>query len=132
MQRAAMLRRIIPGRIEQERRTAKAMVEIYCEAHHGPNGPCADCAELVSYVYERLARCPFGDDKPTCFNCPVHCYRKDRREQIRDVMRFSGPRMMKRHPFLAILHLVEGRIDRLRGRRGARRPAPGSQPAPPT
>jgi hypothetical protein len=98
------------------------MVQIYCEARHGTRGLCPACDELLAYVVERLCKCPFRDDKPTCFNCPVHCYRKDRREQIQAVMRFSGPRMLKRHPVLAILHLIEGRIDRGRGRRGTRRP----------
>jgi hypothetical protein len=30
------------------------------------------------------------------------------RENIRDVMHYSGPRMLRRHPFLAIRHLLAG------------------------
>jgi hypothetical protein len=28
---------------------------------------------------------------------------------VREVMRYSGPRMLKRHPVLALAHLVDGR-----------------------
>jgi hypothetical protein len=30
------------------------------------------------------------------------------REKIRDVMRYSGPRMIWHHPFLAIGHIFDG------------------------
>ena len=36
----------------------------------------------------------------------VHCYQPQMREQIRQVMRYSGPRMLLYHPVLAIWHLV--------------------------
>ena len=42
-------------------------------------------------------------------NCPIHCYAKAEREQMREVMRHSGPRMLLRHPVLAIRHLLDGR-----------------------
>ena len=31
------------------------------------------------------------------------------REFAREVMRYAGPRMMTRHPYLALMHLVDGR-----------------------
>ncbi len=40
--------------------------------------------------------------KTFCANCKVHCYKPQMREQIRQVMRFSGPRMLLYHPVLAI------------------------------
>jgi hypothetical protein len=83
------------------------MVGMYCGDHH--DSTCADCAELLAYARERLLRCPYGDGKPTCANCPTHCYRTDRREQVRAVMRYSGPRMLTRHPLLAAAHLIDGR-----------------------
>jgi hypothetical protein len=38
----------------------------------------------------------------------VHCYQKDRRAQIKTVMRFAGPRMMWEHPWLSLCHLLDG------------------------
>ena len=88
------------------------MLGIYCGAHdhHAPdNRLCGDCAELADYAAARLTHCPYGDEKPTCASCPIHCYRPDRRERVKEVMRFSGPRMLLVHPVLALLHLRDER-----------------------
>ena len=63
----------------------------------------------MGYATRRLDRCVFGDDKPTCANCTVHCYSEAMREQVRAVMRYAGPRMLRRHPILAIRHVIDGR-----------------------
>jgi hypothetical protein len=88
------------------------MVRIFCGAHHGGSQLCPECAALLAYAEYRLERCPFQGDKPTCAACPVHCYRPAQRQRIRQVMRFSGPRMLWRHPYLALRHLLDGRRDR--------------------
>ena len=31
-----------------------------------------------------------------------------RRKEVRKVMRYAGPRMIRRHPILAVLHIVDG------------------------
>lgn len=101
-------------RIAREKKTIAAMINIYCGSHHDDRTvPCAECSKLLDYAYCRLDRCPFGEEKNTCNECPVHCYRRDRREQIREVMRFAGPRMLLRHPILALFHWY----DSLRGGR---------------
>lgn len=66
---------------------------------------CGECDRLLAYANGRLERCPFGAKKPSCGHCPVHCYKPAMRRQIKDVMRYAGPRMLYRHPILAILHL---------------------------
>jgi hypothetical protein len=52
-----------------------------------------------------------GTGRKPCEACPIHCYAKAEREQMREVMRYSGPRMLLRHPVLAIRHLLDGRKD---------------------
>ncbi len=69
---------------------------------------CAECAEFRSYAEKRLQKCPYGEDKPTCANCPIHCYKPARRAQVRKIMRYAGPRMLLRHPVLAITHQLDG------------------------
>jgi hypothetical protein len=92
----------------REAKTIAAMVHLYCRGHgHTEEVPlCADCARLLAYANRRLQRCVFGDAKPTCADCPVHCYRADMREQIRTVMRWAGPRMLLLHPVMAIAHMI--------------------------
>jgi predicted amidophosphoribosyltransferase len=95
-------------RLDRERRTIKAMMTLYCrDRHGGKKALCADCAELFSYANQRLDRCPFGEEKPTCAKCPVHCYQTQQREKIRAVMKYAGPRMTLRHPILAARHLLD-------------------------
>jgi predicted amidophosphoribosyltransferase len=95
--------------MKRERKTIEAMIRLYCRDHHGGEGElCSECEELLDYALARLDRCPFRENKPTCAKCPVHCYKPDMREQVRAVMRYAGPRMLRRHPVLAVLHLIDG------------------------
>jgi hypothetical protein len=94
----------------REQETIDTMMRMYCAHHHGGGDVlCPDCAELSEYARRRLERCVFGDAKPTCANCVVHCYNATMREKMRVMMRWSGPRMMLRHPILAIRHVLDGR-----------------------
>ena len=67
---------------------------------------CPECAALLDYALRRLDSCRFGNGKPSCRKCPVHCYRADMRERIRTVMRWAGPRMIFHHPLAATRHLL--------------------------
>ena len=102
-------------RSAREQHTIAIMVGMYCRDRHvhcrepGPEGLCADCAELLEYARSRLATCRYGAGKPTCANCATHCYALTRRDQVRTVMRYAGPRMMLEHPLLAVAHLAAGR-----------------------
>ncbi len=98
-------------RIDRESITVGHMVRLYCRYHHGRT-LCADCRQLLEYASERLERCPFQEGKTTCARCPVHCYRPEMRERVRQVMRYSGPRMTFRHPYLALRHLIDSRRKR--------------------
>jgi hypothetical protein len=96
-------------RRRRELRTLETMVRMYCEHHHEGRPPCAECSELRDHARRRLERCVFGDAKPTCANCTVHCYKADMRGKVRVMMRWAGPRMLFRHPIVAILHMIDGR-----------------------
>jgi hypothetical protein len=97
-------------RMDRERKTLEAMIRIFCrDRHRGGHELCPECGGLRAYSGRRLDTCPFGEKKPVCANCPIHCYRPDMRGRIREVMRYAGPRMVWRHPVLAAFHLVDGR-----------------------
>lgn len=91
-----------------EKRTVEKMIHIYCAAKHdSKKALCTDCFELNEYACKRLEYCRFGENKPNCKKCPVHCYKPDMRARIQEVMRYSGPRMLFRSPLLAIIHLFK-------------------------
>ena len=77
------------------------MIAVYCEDHHQSRGTlCDECQGLFEYAQARLGRCPWGEDKPVCANCSIHCYKPSMRDQVREVMRYAGPKMLLRHPVL--------------------------------
>ncbi len=93
-------------RIELEKKVFPKMAEIYCHGNHGTKGKelCPDCQELCKYALNRLDHCRWGDDKTFCSQCPCHCYRPDMRERVKELMRYSGPRMALYHPILCAAH----------------------------
>lgn len=103
-------RTAVERRVRRELRTVRAMIGLHCRDRHGcGSGLCDRCGALWEYARQRVERCPFRDDKPTCLRCTVHCFRPEMREAIRAAMRYAGPRMPWRHPVLALLHLLEER-----------------------
>jgi hypothetical protein len=99
------------ARLLRELRTLEAMTSIYCRDHHDSDVPCEACAGLLAYAAKRLAVCPFGEDKPVCAKCQVHCYGPAPRDEVRAIMRYAGPKMVLRHPWLALGHLLDKRYQ---------------------
>lgn len=98
-------------RLEREKAVVGQMIEIYCRHHghpgRGADGFCPECAALLEYALARLDSCPRADVKTSCRKCLVHCYAPSRRQQIRQVMRYVGPRMLFIHPGAALRHLID-------------------------
>ncbi|MFZ3102466.1 MAG: nitrous oxide-stimulated promoter family protein [Desulfitobacteriaceae bacterium] len=63
--------------------------------HYSQIDLCEDCQTLKNYAHKRLDRCQFGENKPTCGKCSVHCYKQAQRQKIIKVMKFAGPKMSK-------------------------------------
>ncbi len=94
------------------------MIDVYCVGVHAAeegaraaydaDETCADCRALLAYASQRIERCPYGCEKPPCAKCPIHCYQARRRAEVKTVMRYAGPRMILRHPYLALRHWLDG------------------------
>lgn len=83
-------------------------VEVYCLGHHGQAERrhfshralnrhrllCPDCTALLFYAIKRRVLCPFNDKKPVCKHCTIHCYAATERERIRQVMSYSGRKLL--------------------------------------
>ena len=96
---------------QKEQHVVEEMIRLYCRKKHPKEDRqagqiCPVCQELLDYARLRSEKCPFMKEKTFCANCKVHCYKPEVREQIRQVMRFSGPRMLLYHPVLAVWHLI--------------------------
>ena len=101
-------------KLEKEKEVCNLMIELYCHKKHKTKKGklCAECKEMEEYVAYRLSKCPFGENKTFCSNCRIHCYNKEHREKIREIMRFSGPRMIFHHPILAFKHVIETKKEK--------------------
>lgn len=99
----------MPNRLEREKLTVELMLRLYCKHHHPLKKElCLECRDLLNYALKRLTHCKFGEGKPTCGKCTVHCYKPEMQQKIIEVMRYSGPRMPLNHPILAMRHLIDG------------------------
>ncbi len=103
-------------RRQREERTISQMIALYCAGNHA-DAPkeehavcgeplCEECAQLDAYATLRTRRCRKMEVKTSCDACENHCYKPNEREKIRQVMRYSGPRMLGKHPLAAIRHLL--------------------------
>ena len=110
----------LPREIKKELKVLVDFVQVYCRARHrdSPKGKveltglmeieqnlCEECLELVNYAVLRRIRCPLNP-KPACKRCPIHCYGKEYRGRIREVMAFSGRKMILRGRLDYIGHLL--------------------------
>jgi len=85
-------------------------VEVYCSGRHGeierlpfqlPAGLgqrslCAGCDEFMAYAVAKRLNCPLEVEKPSCKKCRIHCYAKAQRELVREIMAYSGRKLMLR------------------------------------
>ncbi|WP_295730386.1 nitrous oxide-stimulated promoter family protein [uncultured Muribaculum sp.] len=98
-------------RIEREKLVVRCMIAMYCSRFHRFDGRrdvlCDECRTLFDYACARIDMCPKRGDKSSCRKCEIHCYSQSRRDDIRRVMRYAGPRMLFIHPAMAIRHLID-------------------------
>lgn len=108
---------------EREKKVVSLMISLYCHKKHngfrkdvhrrmGTSTLCTECSELDRYARQQIDRCPFMETKTFCSNCRVHCYTPEMREKIKEVMRFSGPRMLFHHPIMALRHVIESKKEK--------------------
>lgn len=93
---------------QKELDIVQKMIEIYCKENHQSNEKlCEECQEMLDYAKQRIERCPFTETKTFCASCKVHCYRADMKAKIKEVMKFSGPRLIFFYPGEVFLHAID-------------------------
>jgi hypothetical protein len=89
-------------------------VEVYCNCKHCdaemssfvlPAGldsrmVCQECASFLEYAITKRLNCPLEAEKPSCKHCRIHCYTPQQREKVREIMSYSGRKLM-----------LQGRLD---------------------
>src|SRR5689334_12417280 len=77
------------------------MPEFLRSLHPENNSLCPECAGLLEYGIKKRRLCPLNP-KPSCKSCHIHCYTSEYRAKIREIMAYSGTRM-----------ILKGRLDYL-------------------
>lgn len=86
------------------------MIDLYAKTHH------ENCDDLKQYAIQRTSLCPFIETKTFCSTCKVHCYKAEYRQKIKEVMRYSGPRLIFSHPVLVLKHGFITITQKLKGK----------------
>lgn len=94
-------------RIAREKLTIRKMITLYQRQSPDAVADAEHYDALYAYAEKRLDKCVFGEEKPPCKQCPVHCYQPVKREEMKAIMRWAGPRMLWRHPVLTVRHLID-------------------------
>lgn len=85
-------------------------VEVYCAGKHrdgatsmvavpgdtGSRRICQECRAFFEYAIKKRMKCPLEAEKPSCKHCRIHCYGTANREKIREIMAYSGRRLIMR------------------------------------
>jgi hypothetical protein len=110
--------------IDRELRTLAKFIQVYCDDHHaeaerkavsmktmdlstlkgGAPCLCEECGRLLAHAFVKRSHCPM-DPKPMCKKCPKHCYAPAYRQQIRQVMAYSGKKLVLHGRVDYLLHL---------------------------
>lgn len=101
-------------KIQKEKNIVKLMIMKYCKGQKHSSIPCENCSGLIEYVEKKLDLCPFMETKTYCSNCKIHCYSPNMREHIKEIMRYSGPRMIFSNPIITIDHIYQGTKHKLK------------------
>ncbi len=111
--------------LRRDLKTLARFIAVYCEHRHGDRpkeparlathdvegllrGPvplCDECRKLLAHAFVKRTNCPM-DPKPACKHCPNHCYHPTYRARIREVMKFSGRKMVMSGRLDYLFHLL--------------------------
>ena len=95
------------GKIDKEKEIVKFMIKYYCTRNHDEEEICKPCIDLINYAHKKLHNYPFKEEKTSCVKCKIHCYKEEKRKEIRKIMSYVGPRMIYLMPIQYIKHLLK-------------------------
>lgn len=64
---------------------------------------CDECTKMLTHGTAKRLICP-KEPKPYCKDCDIHCYAPGYRERVREIMRYSGKKMIMRGRLDMIYH----------------------------
>ena len=105
---------LLKDNVDRDISILTSLIRVYCDNKHSSQNLqqpseelnlCRDCQDLLEYAITRRRICPLNP-KPMCRKCKIHCYAKEYRSKIREVIRFSGAYLIKHGRFDLIFHYL--------------------------
>jgi len=96
--------------MKKDIRLVGKFVEVYCSDKHqgverqpfilpenlGSRRFCAECTSFMMYAINRRLKCPLEAEKPSCKRCRIHCYSGEQLARVKEIMAYSGRKLMMR------------------------------------
>lgn len=112
------IKNILPKRKEpelknntpKEKENIRKTFGVYCHKHHNTEGDklCPKCTALLTTVFIKIGRCPYGIGKPICDKCETPCFGEAATNEFRSIMSSSQRKMLLTHPMMTIKHKLQG------------------------
>jgi len=100
----------LKNNVPKEKETIRKTFGIYCHSNHNTEGDklCPKCTALLTTVFTKIGRCPYGITKPICEKCETPCFGEKSTKEFRDIMTSSQRKMLFSHPMMTIKHKIQG------------------------
>jgi hypothetical protein len=116
---------MVKDEITRDLKTLAMFISLYCRCKHAGSEKtpvqmkthdvagiagrnvvlCPECTRLLVHAFTKRSHCPM-EPKPACKHCPNHCYHPTYRAKIREVMQFSGKKMVLGGRLDYVFHLL--------------------------
>ena len=95
--------------VPKEKENIRKTFGVYCKANHNTDGDklCPKCTALLTTVFTKINRCPYGIGKPICEKCETPCFGEVSTNKFREVMSSSQKKMLLSHPIMTVKHKLQ-------------------------
>ncbi|WP_455520983.1 nitrous oxide-stimulated promoter family protein [Parvimonas micra] len=100
------MKKSIEKKRDREKKVISEMVKLYCRKNHKKRELCDECKEVLNYSLKRIDNCQCVETKLFCSSCKFSLYSPRDKEKVKQIMKFSGPRILFHHPLLVISHML--------------------------
>ena len=95
--------------VPKEKENIRKTFGVYCHSHHNTDSDklCPKCNALLTTVFTKMSRCPYGISKPICDRCETPCFGENATKEFLNVMQSSQKKMLLSHPIMTVKHKLQ-------------------------
>ena len=99
----------LKNNIPKEKENIRKTFGVYCHSNHNTEEDklCPKCTALLTTVFTKIGRCPYGITKPICDKCETPCFGEKATNEFLTIMNSSQRKMLFSHPMMTIKHKLQ-------------------------